>query len=59
MCRIYFRENDFVIMTIGIAIRAIIDKNYEHVLNFWKAFNLNSMKVYHGYYWSVCLKQIL
>ena len=58
MCQIQFREKYFVIMTIGIANRAIIDKNYEDILNFWKAFNMNSMKGYHGYNWSLCLKQI-
>ena len=23
------------------------NKNYEHVLNFWKSFKMNSMKDYH------------
>ena len=27
--------------------REISDKNYKHVLNFWKAFKMNTMKDYH------------
>ena len=29
---------------------AINDKNYEHVLNIWEAFNINNMKDYHDLY---------
>ena len=29
---------------------AISDKNYEHVLNVWKAFQMNTMKDHHALY---------
>ena len=33
--------------------RAISDKNYEHVLNVWKAFKMNTIKDYHDLYLKV------
>ena len=30
--------------------RAISDKNYEHVVNVWKAFKMNNMKDYYDLY---------
>ena len=30
--------------------RTISDKNYEHVLNIWKAFKMNNIKHYHNLY---------
>ena len=33
--------------------RAISDKNYEHILNVWKAFKMNIMKDYHDLYLKV------
>ena len=33
--------------------RKITDKNYEHILNVWKAFKMNSMKDYHNLYLKV------
>ena len=32
---------------------AITDKNYEHVVNVWKAFKMNNMKNYHDLYFKV------
>ena len=33
--------------------RAVSDKNFEHVLNVWKSFKINTMKNYHGLYLNV------
>ena len=32
---------------------AFSDENYEHDLNFWKVFKMNTMKDYHGLYLQV------
>ena len=66
------KKNDFSLWLLSfekfeedVSSNFISDKNYEHVVNVWKGFEMNNMKDYHDFYlqvdlycWLVCSKRL-